>query len=516
MECKHCGAPLEDGQELCPACGLRQDAAEPAAEAPETTEEAAVETPGNIEEAAEAPEAPASKTPGRKNQRGAIGLLLALVAVAAAAVVILVLSLSRRSEPAPETPETAQGDLVITDAASGSEVPGTPDDPAGAAEDPTLIEHVDENGQFIPHSYTKSSAEVTEEDVSRVVAACGEWELTNGQLSFYYWQQFYRFMSTYGSYIAMLGLDLSQPMSEQMYDETHTWEDMFLRMAVTAFWQDSAVRDAAARDGFAAGESVQQYVDAMLQSLEDTAEVAGYENGDAYIQSMYGPHITAQDYADYARVSLANDDYLGSVFGAIACGEAEVNAYFDEHADEFAAQGLSKDDPNMVNVRHVLITPKAAEDAETDENGQPVLTDADWAAAEARAQEILTEWTDGAATEESFATLAAENTEDPGSQSTGGLYENVYPGQMVETFNDWCFDPARQPGDTGIVRTDYGFHVMYFSSTCDRAYWYDAAEQQYLSTKQQEIVQEMLDAMPITVDYEKVVLMENEALTAAE
>ena len=34
---------------------------------------------------------------------------------------------------------------------------------------------------------------------------------------------------------------------------------------------------------------------------------------------------------------------------------------------------------------------------------------------------------------------------------------------MVTEFNDWCFDAARQPGDTGVVDTQYGAHVMYFS-----------------------------------------------------
>ena len=33
---------------------------------------------------------------------------------------------------------------------------------------------------------------------------------------------------------------------------------------------------------------------------------------------------------------------------------------------------------------------------------------------------------------------------------------------MVTEFNDWCFDSARKPGDTGIVDTQYGAHVMYF------------------------------------------------------
>ena len=38
---------------------------------------------------------------------------------------------------------------------------------------------------------------------------------------------------------------------------------------------------------------------------------------------------------------------------------------------------------------------------------------------------------------------------------------------MVETFNDWCFDESRKPGDTGIVATEYGYHLIYFVETND-------------------------------------------------
>ena len=34
--------------------------------------------------------------------------------------------------------------------------------------------------------------------------------------------------------------------------------------------------------------------------------------------------------------------------------------------------------------------------------------------------------------------------------SSGGLYTDIYRGQMVSEFEDWCFDPSRQAGDTGI------------------------------------------------------------------
>ena len=62
-----------------------------------------------------------------------------------------------------------------------------------------------------------------------------------------------------------------------------------------------------------------------------------------------------------------------------------------------------------------------------------------------------------------------ENSAD-GSKYVGGLYTQVYQGQMVDAFNDWCFDASRQPGDTGIVETTYGYHVMYFVGQ-DLPYW---------------------------------------------
>ncbi|MBP0973660.1 MAG: peptidylprolyl isomerase [Oscillospiraceae bacterium] len=115
--------------------------------------------------------------------------------------------------------------------------------------------------------------------------------------------------------------------------------------------------------------------------------------------------------------------------------------------------GRSED--NVIDVRHILFST----DQHTGDDG-----DTDAALAECRklAADCLAEWEAGEKTEDSFAELASAKTEDTGSQSTGGLYSNVYRGQMVPTFNDWCFDPSRKSGDTGIVETSYGVHVMYF------------------------------------------------------
>lgn len=126
-------------------------------------------------------------------------------------------------------------------------------------------------------------------------------------------------------------------------------------------------------------------------------------------------------------------------------------------------------DYNTVNVRHILIQPEAgtlAEDADGYAEEQEQLK----ADAKAKADELLAQWQSGEATEDSFAALANESSSDGGSNTNGGLYEQVYQGQMVTAFNDWCFDSARKPGDTGVVETDYGYHIMYFVGE-DEPYW---------------------------------------------
>ena len=91
------------------------------------------------------------------------------------------------------------------------------------------------------------------------------------------------------------------------------------------------------------------------------------------------------------------------------------------------------------------------------------------AAAKTAAEEILAEWEAGDATEESFAELANAKSDD-GDGTTGGLYENISPdSNYVDAFKDWALDD-HQPGDTGIIETQYGYHVMYYVGQTDYTY----------------------------------------------
>ena len=124
--------------------------------------------------------------------------------------------------------------------------------------------------------------------------------------------------------------------------------------------------------------------------------------------------------------------------------------------------GRYRDEHHSVNVRHILVT-----DANLDEGVEATQENL-----EAKAQEILDTW-DG--TEDGFAQLANEYSQDAGSNTNGGLYEDVLPGQMVTSFNDWCFDDSRKAGDTGIVYNSgssyTGAHIMYYVGQGDLIAW---------------------------------------------
>ena len=134
--------------------------------------------------------------------------------------------------------------------------------------------------------------------------------------------------------------------------------------------------------------------------------------------------------------------------------------------------GKSENNMNLVNVRHILAKFEGGSiDSVT---GQTVYSDAEIAAAKAKIEAVKDAWLAGeTADEQSFIAMVAENSDDPGSAANGGLYEEVYPGQMVETFNNWCFEKGRKSGDYGIIQTEYGFHLIYFvdySKTTYREY----------------------------------------------
>ena len=114
--------------------------------------------------------------------------------------------------------------------------------------------------------------------------------------------------------------------------------------------------------------------------------------------------------------------------------------------------------PMAANVRHILIS------FTDDTSSSSEATDEQKKAAKASAEEIYKQWQSGAKTEDSFAALAKEKSKDTGSAADGGLISGITANSnYVESFRNWATDSNRKAGDTGIIESEYGYHIMFYS-----------------------------------------------------
>ena len=111
---------------------------------------------------------------------------------------------------------------------------------------------------------------------------------------------------------------------------------------------------------------------------------------------------------------------------------------------------MHRDDTVTRNIGHILFT---ADKYGTDEK------------AKAKAEEILAEFKKSEMTRENFEKLGEEYTED-----SSIFYDNVTRYYMVDSFDSWLFAEGRKEGDTDIVETEYGYHIMYYLGEGDIAW----------------------------------------------
>ncbi len=75
---------------------------------------------------------------------------------------------------------------------------------------------------------------------------------------------------------------------------------------------------------------------------------------------------------------------------------------------------------------------------------------------------------------------------------------------MVEEFDAWCFDESRQVGDVGIVKTDLGYHVMYFSGS--ELLWMSYAERDLLTERSNALVAAAVEKCTTEITYSAIQL----------
>lgn len=344
-------------------------------------------------------------------------------------------------------------------------------------------------------------------DASRdvVVATVGGHELTNAQLQIYYQMEILEFLNQYGYYLSIFGLDYTQPFDQQPCAmlEGYTWQQYFLESAISSWYYAQVLDIEAKANHFQMDSTYQSQLDALDDTMASQALSYGFASAEEFLQAQCGSNTTMAEYKQYMNVYYNGHLYYGQLAEAIEEPTMEeLEAYFQEHKEELEAKGIKQDGSYLVDVRHILILVDGGT-----ENDDGTITFPDAAvAAEARqqAEDILQQWLENP-TEEYFGLLAKDHTAD-GNGDVGGLYTDVYAGQMVATFNDWCFDPNRQPGDYGIVETRFGYHIMYFSARGEDN-WVANTRNAYLSQVEEEILDNIMANYKADVAYEKIELV---------
>lgn len=153
------------------------------------------------------------------------------------------------------------------------------------------------------------------------------------------------------------------------------------------------------------------------------------------ITDAYG--INLAQYKDFYKNNTLINKYIIETQKNAKIPEEDIKSYYDKNIEMF----------NQVTVKHILFST-------VDESRKPLAEDKQ-AEAKKKAEEIMNRAKAG----EDFASLAKQYTQDPGSKDTGGEY-TFGKGEMVKEFEDWSF--SAKPGDIGIVKTVYGYHVMKF------------------------------------------------------
>lgn len=244
----------------------------------------------------------------------------------------------------------------------------------------------------------------------------------------------------------------------------------------------------------ASSDLIQKYIDNgyfenkedAVKALESSIEMT---KSGAELESNFGKEITDWLMSDETAVGSTNyylDEEYGFIYIFLKTGEPE----FDE--------------TEVYSVRHILVTPKSENESEAEETENPAkkeYTEEEWKTALDNANAILNEYNSGDKTESSFAVLAEAKSDDIESTSLGtrgfygGAIEGTHLGEMVPEFEGWATDKERKYGDVDIVKSQFGYHIMFFMND-GPVYNYNALRD-YKIKNYTEVENEFVDACKV-------------------
>lgn len=416
----------------------------------------------------------------------------------AALLVLGTLSGCQTDQPTETT--AAQGTQIVS---SGAEAP----DPGVPA---------DGN----PKDVTCKGSYTGQVDASKTVAKVGGRVLTAGQLQAYYWAE----AAAYRQSGQKEQPDFAQPLDRQpcpVDDGVASWQQYFLKRGLDAWHSAQALalksendtikfhpdfqpnpkthRDNTQgkpatkflygyNDKYQLNTMHEAYLNSLPDVLEALAEEKGYAGAADMAEKAFG--TTEKDLAAYAE--LYNEGYMYMTFLGydLIPEDADVEKWFEERQDEYAAAGITRESGRCVDIRHILVSTQE------------------------EAQELLAAYQkDYKARESTFAELAVFHSKDAGSALDGGAYHGIQKGQLMKPLDQWCFDPGRQPGDVEVLSSELGWHVLYFSGSTEL--WFAEAKKDLAAHRQAGLVIAARAEYPMEVTYSAITLAEADAKVGA-
>lgn len=264
----------------------------------------------------------------------------------------------------------------------------------------------------------------------------GDHDITKVEFDYYYNLASKNYITSYGTYLSFMGLDVNSDFSKQAYSEDMTWKDYFDQLAVDSIRQNKALYDAAMAAGFTYDTT------AEFEAFKETAKTAAAQEGETlgkYYKLTFGKYATESRIKPFAEESYIASAYYEAVADTKAATDEEIQNYYNENTANY-------DSVDYMFTEVVADIPKAQTVTDGDGNASTV---------EPTEEEIQAAM-DAAKLE---ADKALEVIATEGTEKSNQLKESI-----STKYSEWLFDDARKAGDTTIIEdTDnHKYYVLQF------------------------------------------------------
>ncbi|MGN0985372.1 MAG: hypothetical protein ACI4OU_02670 [Candidatus Enterenecus sp.] len=238
-------------------------------------------------------------------------------------------------------------------------------------------------------------------------------------------------------------------------------------------------------------EEIDRLKDDAMDAAKENAELAlaFYQNGDKTVADLIEERepTTSGDHTSVTGSSSISSVYRDALL-ELEPDEATVVEYENNGWYVVIYHGRERNEELPASIRNIYVAAETTTDAE----GTTVApTDEAWAAAEQKANELLSQWKSGEQTAESFGELAEANGMSSGGLSTGITSATTSLGDALR---QWLFEEERSVGDTTVTRyessSNYGCYVTYLQEW-EEAVW----AQNVRSTLTQDAIGDWLDEL---------------------